>query len=113
VLRFGVRAGREGNAVGFVLGWGLDAECVGKANEQAEKGRHVSCLGDLLIRPAGVAEALDLLVGDAIGRLAYRAGEVEKKTLRRKEAGRVEVTAAERLRYPLKCFALQLQEPRV
>ena len=70
-------------AVRLVAGRRLDAECVGKSNEKAEQGGHIGGLGDLLIGPAHIAQALDLLVGDAVGRPGYGAGEFQQQALGR------------------------------
>ena len=77
------------------------------------QSRHVRRLSDLLIGPPHLAQAVNLLVGDAVGRPAYRPGELEQEALGRLEAGGVQVTLAERLRDPFELLALQLQEPRV
>jgi hypothetical protein len=101
------------NSCRLVGGRRLDAERVRKAYEKAEQSRHIRRLGDLLVGPTHVAQALDLLVGDAVGRARDRAGEFQQETLARRQSGGVEVTVAERLRHRLELFALQLQEPRV
>jgi hypothetical protein len=86
---------------------------VGKTDEEAEERRHVRCLAYLLVGPTGVAKALDLLVGDAVGGSRDGSGEFQEQALRRIQARGVEVTVAKRFRHPAEPLALQLQEPRV
>jgi hypothetical protein len=102
-----------GYACRFVDCGRLDAERVGETNKKAEQRRDVCGLGDLLVSPADVTQALDLLVGDLISGPAYRFDELEELVLFRGEAGCVEVTVSECFGRPLELFALQLQEPRV
>jgi hypothetical protein len=104
---------RSRNTLRLVDGRRLDAEGVGKPDEQAEQCSHIGGFGDLLVTPAGIAKPLHLLVGDAVRRLGYGAGEVEQQSFGGIEAGCVEVTVAKRIRHSLELFALQLQEPRV
>ncbi len=104
---------RSWDAGRLVGGRRLDAEGVGQSNEKAEQRRVVRSLGDLLIGPAHVAQALDLLVGDAVGRSGDGAHEFQQQPLARRQAGGVEVTVAECFGHPLELCALQLQEPGV
>ena len=97
----------------FVDGRRHDVEGVRKPHEEAEQSRNVGGLCDLLFRPARIAEALDLLVGHAIGGASDGAGELQEQALRRIQTRRVEVTAAKCLSNSFERFALQLQEPRV
>lgn len=103
----------SGYACRFVDRRRLDAEGVGKANEKAEQGCHVGRLGNLLVGPAHIAEALNLLVGDAIGGPADGFDEFQKLVLLWSYTGGIEVTVAKSFRYPFELFALQLQEPCV
>ena len=44
----------------------MDVEGIGKAHEEVEERAVVDGFGDLRVRPPGLAQPLDLLVGDAI-----------------------------------------------
>jgi len=44
----------------------MDVEGVGKTNEEVEERAVVDGFGDLRVRPPGLTQALDLLVGDPI-----------------------------------------------
>ena len=104
---------RSRNAVRFAGGRRLDAERVGKADEQAEQCCHVRGLGYLLICPAHVAQALDLFVGHSICGTRDGFDEFQELVFFGSQAGGVEVTVAESFRRSFELLALQLQEPRV
>ena len=97
----------------FVDGRGNDIESVGQPHKEAEQRCDIGGLGDLLFCPARIAEALDLLIGHAVGGASDRACELQEQAFLWIQARRVEVTVAKRFRRLLERFALQLQEPRV
>jgi len=78
-----VVAERGGHLTGYATGVGYGWHAVGETNEEAEQSGLVGRLGYLLIGPARLTQALDLLVGDAVGRLRDRAGEFQQEALGR------------------------------
>lgn len=104
---------RCGNAIGVVAEWRLDIEGVGKADKEVEQRADVNCLGDLGLGPAGVAQTLDLFVGDSVGVSGEGTGELQQEPLGGRDRRAIEIAVAECLRHWAVLFALQLQEPGV
>ena len=89
----------------------MDVESVGKTNEEVEERAVVDGFGDLRVRPPGLAQALDLLVGDAIRVVGQRFDEFQEQSVLRWEAGGLEVSITQSRGCPRILFTLQLQEP--
>ena len=91
----------------------VDVEGVRQPDEQVEQRPDIDRLGDLRIAPTGVAQALHLLVGDAIG---VRVN-VPTNSSRSRSAGetgaRSRSPSRRAWRHRAELLALQLQEPRV
>lgn len=64
VLRFWLENG--GHAIGVIPRLRVNVERICESNEEIEQRSVVDRLGDLLVRPAGVPQAVNLLVGDAV-----------------------------------------------
>ena len=91
----------------------MDVEGVGEADEQIEERPIVDRFSDLSIAPTGVAQSLDLLVGDAIRVSSQSFDEFQQQPVPGRETGAVEVPVTQRRRGLRILLALQLQEPRV
>lgn len=91
----------------------MDVEGVGEAHEHVEEGGIVDGFGDLRVAPTGVAQCLNLGVGDAVGVAGDGGDEVEQEPLSGGDGGVVEVGVADGLGDGCEVFALQLQEPCV
>jgi hypothetical protein len=89
----------------------MDVEGIGEAHEEIEKRPVVDRFGNLRVPPAGVAQSLDLLVGDAIGVPRQGFDELQQQPVLGRETGGVEVSVAQRGGGLRILLTLQLQEP--
>ena len=75
----------------------MDVERVRQPDEHREERADIHGLGDLRIRPAGIAEPLHLLVGDAIGVLRQRLDELQQEPLGGGDRRAIEIAVTQRL----------------
>ena len=72
----------------------MDVKGIREAHEEIEERAVVYRFRNLGIAPAGVAQPLDLLVGNAIGVPGQRFDELQQQPVLGREAGSVEVSVA-------------------
>ena len=87
-----------------------NVEGVRDAVEEVEQRCIVDRFGDLCIRPAGVPQALNLLIGDVVGVTSQGAHELQQQPLGSAEPRRLKIAFAQRLGGLVVLLAVQLPQ---
>ncbi len=91
----------------------MDIERIGEAHEHVEQRTVIDGLRDLRIAPPDIAQALHVIVRNAISVTSQCTNELEQEPLRRGDDCLVEVAIPQRLSRAAELLSLQLQEPRM
>ena len=89
----------------------MDVEGIRETHEEVEEGAIVDRFRDLGVAPPGIAQSLDLLVGDAIGVPGQGLDELQQQSVLGREPGGVEISVAQGGGGLRVLLTLQLQEP--
>ena len=89
----------------------MDVKGIREAHEEIEERAIVHRFRNLGVAPAGVAQSLDLFVGDAIGVPGQGFDELQQQPVLGREPRGVEVSVAQGRRGLRVLLTLQLQEP--
>jgi hypothetical protein len=89
----------------------MDVEGIRETYEEIEERPIVDRFRDLGVAPAGLAQTLHLVVGDAIGVPGQGFDELQQHTVLGQKAGGGEIAVAQRCSGLRVLLSLQLQEP--